>query len=354
MLRVLRTYGFLAVLLIVLASCNTTKYVPQGKYLLDKATIKCTDDKNFSTSELRSYLRQRQNTEILGFWKLQLDVYNTAPSDTTTKSKKRLARNAHKMGEAPVIYDEELTRASMQQLKQQMNNMGYFHAEIDTQKVYHKRKVRLTYLVTANQPYKIRHYEVDIPMDDVRSIAQNKQRCKVKEGEQFSTAVLDEERNRITTAIRNRGYFYFEKSMLEFTADSSLNTHEVDVRIHLAPFVNELDSATQKRLQTQYWIRNVSYSLDHPFLRKSALRRASRLRAGERYAEWREERTYARMNALPPVKYVDIAFTPVEEKYQEGSLYGKKFASSGGVSGAVKLSPGVRRSFPSSASAQQR
>ncbi len=312
MLRVLRTYGFLAVLLIVLASCNTTKYVPQGKYLLDKATIKCTDDKNFSTSELRSYLRQRQNTEILGFWKLQLDVYNTAPSDTTTKSKKRLARNAHKMGEAPVIYDEELTRASMQQLKQQMNNMGYFHAEIDTQKVYHKRKVRLTYLVTANQPYKIRHYEVDIPMDDVRSIAQNKQRCKVKEGEQFSTAVLDEERNRITTAIRNRGYFYFEKSMLEFTADSSLNTHEVDVRIHLAPFVNELDSATQKRLQTQYWIRNVSYSLDHPFLRKSALRRASRLRAGERYAEWREERTYARMNALPPVKYVDIAFTPVE------------------------------------------
>ena len=296
----------------VLASCNTTKYVPQGQYLLDKAYVKCTDDKNVSTAELRNYLRQRQNTEIMGFWKLQLDVYNTAPRDTTTKSKKRLARNAHKMGEAPVIYDEELTRASMQQLKQQMNNMGYFHAEVDTQKVYKNRKVRLTYLVTANQPYKIRHYEVDIPIDDVRSIAQNKQRCKVKEGEQFSTAVLDEERSRITTAIRNRGYFYFEKSMLEFTADSSLNSHEVDVRIHMAPFVDELDSVTQKRLQTQYWIRDVNYSLDYPFLRKRALRRASRLREGVQYAEWREERTYARMNALAPVKYVDIAFAPVE------------------------------------------
>lgn len=320
MLRVVRTYGkkglvignLLLLVAFVLSSCNTTKYVPQGQYLLDKAYVKCTDDKSVSTSELRNYLRQRQNTEILGFWKLQLDVYNTAPRDTTTKSNKRLARNAHKMGEAPVIYDEELTRASMQQLEQQMNNMGYFHARVDTQKVYKNRKVRLTYLVTANQPYKIRHYEVDIPIDDVRSIAQNKQRCKVKEGEQFNTSVLDEERNRITTAIRNRGYYYFEKSMLEFTADSSLNSHEVDVRIHMADFVNELDSATLQRIQTQYWIRDVSYSMDHPFLRKRALRRASRIRTGERFSESRVERTYARMNALAPVKYVDIAFVPVE------------------------------------------
>ena len=303
----------LLALVLVLASCSTTKYVPQGEYLLDKATVKCTDDKSVSTSSLRNYLRQKQNTEILGFWKLQLHVYNTAPRDTTSKSNKRLARNAHKMGEAPVIYDEELTRVSMQQLRQQMNNMGYFQARVDTQKVYKKRKVRLTYLVTASQPYKIRHYEVDIPMADVRKIAENKQRCLVREGEQFSTSVLDEERARITTAIRNRGYFYFEKSMLEFTADSSLNTNEVDIRIHMAPYVEELDSAALKRLHTRYYIRDVHYSQDHPFLRKSALRRASRLKSGDRYAEWRVERTYARMNALPPVKYVDIAFTPVED-----------------------------------------
>ena len=101
--------------------------------------------------------------------------------------------------------------------------------------------------------------------------------------------------------------------MLEFTADSSLNSHEVDVRIHLAPYVLQMDSAALKRLYTRYSIREINYALDYPFLRKSALRRASRLHEGERYAEWRVERTYARMNALPPVKYVDISFTPVED-----------------------------------------
>ena len=294
----------------LLSACNTTKFVPEGKYLLNKAHVKCVDDKKVNTSELRNYLRQRQNTEIFGFWKLQLDIYNTAPADTTTKSKRQLARNAKKMGEAPVVYDPELTAISMQQLRQQMNNMGYLHASIDTVVKVKKRKVDLTYLVTARQPYMIRHYEVDISEPAVAAIAKS-DRCLVAEGTQFSTATLDEERTRIATALRNMGYFYFEKSMLEFTADSALNSHEVDIRIHTAPFVEHLDSAELAKLRRRYYIREVNFSMDKPFLRKRALKQACRLKEGERYAEWRVERTYARMNALPPVKYVDIAFTPV-------------------------------------------
>lgn len=311
MLRVLRTYGFwLVMVLFITTSCNTTKFVPQGKYLLDKARIKCVDDQTVATNQLRTYLRQKQNTEILGFWKLQLHMYNTAPSDTTTKARKGMARNAHKMGEAPVIYDEELTQISMRQLEQQMNNLGYFHASVDTIKKIKDRKVDLTYVITANKPYRIRRYETDIDFEEANEIARN-DRCKVHSGDQFSTAVLDEERERITSALRNRGYFYFEKSMLEFTADSSLNSNEVDVRIHLAPYVTHLDSVALRHLHTRYTVRHVTFELDKPFLRKGTLESVCRIKENTRYAEWRVERSYARMNALPPVKYVDIAFTPV-------------------------------------------
>ena len=336
MLRRVCTYGFLFVLMLLLASCNATKFVPEGQYLLNKARVKCVDDKSVSASDLSSYLRQHQNTEILGFWKMQLHVYNTAPTDTTTKTKKALARNAHKMGEAPVIYDDDLTRVSMQQLEQQMNNMGYFQAEVDTHKVIKNRKVDITYLVTAHQPYYIRHYSVDIPEEAVRVIAED-ERCKVQPGAQFSTEVLDAERERIAAVLRNRGYFYFEKSMLDFTADSALNSHEVDVKLHFAPYVMQLDEESLTRLRTRYTIRDVHYQIDYDpnrlpdsvtlkretdrfgneyswsgrrFLRKNALRTASRIRRGDRYSQARVERTYARMNALAPVKYVDIAFVP--------------------------------------------
>ena len=323
MLRVLRTYGFgllaACFLLSVFTGCNTTKFVPEDQYLLNKVKVQCTDDKTVPTGTLRGYVRQKQNTEIMGFWKLQLHVYNTAPSDTTSKTNKKLARNAHKMGEAPVIYDEDLTRVSMQQLTQQMKNMGYFNAEVDTQKVIKKRKVYLTYLVTAHQPYTLREYEVDIPYEEVQRIATDG-RGKMKGGERFSTETLDEERDRITTIMRNRGYFYFEKSMLEFTADSALNSHEVDVKLHFAPYVEHLDSAAQQHLRTQYTIRNIDFQLDKPFLRKNTLKRACRMHTGDKYADWRVERTYARMNALAPVKYVDIAFTPVEDSLLDCSV----------------------------------
>ena len=330
-------FGLCAVCLVLCSACNTTKYVPEGQYLLNKARVKCVDDKTVSTAQLSNYLRQKQNTEIFGFWKLQLHVYNTAPSDTTTKANKKLAENAHKMGEAPVIYDEELTAISMQQLRQEMNNQGYFNASVDTQKVVKDRKVNLTYLVTANTPYHVRNYTVDIDWPAVAALASG-EGCLIHKGHQFSTATLDEERQRITTAMRNRGYYYFEKSMLEFTADSALDRHEVDVRIHMAPYVAMLDSSVLERLHRRYTIRRMHYQVDYDpshlpdsvvlkrdsdrygnefswtgrrFLRKNALRYSSRIRSGERYAEWRVERTYARMNALAPVKYVDIAFTDV-------------------------------------------
>ena len=307
---IMRNKLYILLLAVFFCACNTTKFVPQDKYLLNKANVKCTDDKTVATNDLRNYLRQRQNTEIMGFWKLQLHIYNTAPTDTTTASKKRLAHNAFKMGEAPVVYDEELTAASMQQLRQQMNNMGYFNARVDTVKKIKNRKVNLTYLVTANEPYYVRSYTVDIPNDSIRLIAES-DRCVIKPGEQFSTKQLDEERARIATALRNKGYFYFEKSMLEFTADSALGSHQVDIRIHPAEYILHLDSAALQKLRTRFYIREVTYKMDKPFLRKNTLRNACRIRAGERYAEWRVERTYARMNALAPVKYVDIAFTPV-------------------------------------------
>ena len=101
--------------------------MPDGQYLLNKAKVEIEDTKDVPASDIRSYLRQKQNSEIFGFWKLQLHVYNTAPSDTTSKTNKWLANNAHKMGEAPEIYDETLTEVSMRQIKLAMQNRGYFN-----------------------------------------------------------------------------------------------------------------------------------------------------------------------------------------------------------------------------------
>ena len=45
-----------------LASCTTTKFVPDGSYLLDEVKIR-TDQKNIRPSSLRMYVRQNPNAK---------------------------------------------------------------------------------------------------------------------------------------------------------------------------------------------------------------------------------------------------------------------------------------------------
>lgn len=324
---------FLVCLVVLFAGCNATKYVPENEYLLNKAKVKVLDSKDESTTGLGNYLRQKQNTEVLGFWKLQLHIYNTAPADTTTKSKKRLAKNAHKMGEAPVIYDPSLTEVSINQLEQAMLNRGFFNAEVDTQTVVKKRKVNLTYLVKANEPYYIRDYTVKLTQHDLQRAALSKASL-IHNGDRFSAETLDNERQRIASAMRHDGYFYFDKSMLDFRADSSYNTHEVALELKMRDITDQLPDSTRSKIYTRYRINQICFHMDYnprhlptdkvltrnvenqyvysfidkPLLRHRVLRKNCKFKPGDIFDEEKVERSYALLNALGPIKYVDISF----------------------------------------------
>lgn len=329
----------LIVLVVLLAGCNATKYVPENQYLLNKAKVKVLDTKDESTADLDNYLRQKQNSEIFGFWKLQLHVYNTAPADTTTKSKKRLAENAHKMGEAPEIYDPDLTRLSIQQLQQAMMNKGYFNATVDTvtrkaKGKYGDRKINLTYLVTANKPYYIRDYTVRLNHPDLLAAATNRG-CLVHNGDRFNAATLDAERQRISSHMRRDGYYFFDKSMLDYRADSSFNAHEVAVELKMNKEAEAFPDSIRNKVYTRYRINKIYFHLDYnpqhlpanklltiveadnyeysyidkPLLRHGVLRRMCKIRPGDYYNENMVERSYAMLNALGPIKYVDISFS---------------------------------------------
>lgn len=333
--------NFLGVLLCLFCSgCNTTKFVPEGKYLLNKAKIVIDDggngdDVKVMPSELKSYLRQKPNTEIFGFWKLQLHIYNTAPSDTTTLSKKRLARNAHRMGEAPEIFSEDKAAQSMAQVKKAVQNKGYFNAGVDTSMFIRKRKVNLTYHVHCGEAYTLHQYRYVLPEHSLRNIANDSRRSEIHEGMIFDVSKLDAERLRISRAMRNSGCYYFDKDMLRYTADSTVGNHQVDVEMSLRDYVEDLPDSLYQRVFRKYIIRRVYFHTDYDpeympdslvltqsvrgdysftwvgkqqFLRERALMRASEIRPGDLYSERAVEKTYEHLNQLGIIKYVDISF----------------------------------------------
>lgn len=321
-------------LVLCLMSCNTTKFVPQGEYLLNKANIKVEDTKEVAISDLKNYLQQKQNTEILGFWKLQLGIYNTASLDTA----KWTSKNARRIGEAPVIYAPELTDRSMVQLRKAMQNKGYFTAQVDTTITVKDRKVNITYHVTAGEPYIIRRYRVGFEHEELKQIAQDQRRL-ISEGMQFDVDMLNQERQRIARAMRRNGCYYFDEDMIQFVADTTRLKKQVDVTVKLSDYVTQLSPEEQAQVFRHYKISHVHFHIDYEIgrapegermrasmkgnyeftwvgdklLRENVLIRNCPIQPGDKYNEVRVERSYSNLNQLAPIKYVDISFDPISE-----------------------------------------
>ena len=140
-----------------LASCTTTKFVPDGSYLLDEVKIR-TDQKNIRPSSLRMYVRQNPNAKWFSLIKTQLYVYNWSGRDST----RWIDRTLRKLGDAPVIYSEEETNRTREEITKAVQNMGYMGALVEPVRQVKKKKMKLVYKVTTGKPYKVRTLKYDI------------------------------------------------------------------------------------------------------------------------------------------------------------------------------------------------
>lgn len=318
-----------------LTACQTTKYVPEGKYLLDKVAIK-SDVKSIPKSEIKSYLRQTPNASILGFWKLQLDIYNLSNPDTS----KWINRSLRKIGDAPEIYNPNLTSMSLYQIERFMNNKGYFDADVSSDMEVKKRKAKVTYIVKGNSPYVLHDYQVDLEHEDLQRIASDTTSSYVKRGMLFDSNVLDAERARITKQMKNLGFYFFEKDYLAYVADSALGNNSVNLQLHLSNNVLLAPDSVREKLFTKCKIKSVSIHTDYDPLQwnSGAARTLDTLRRddylisygkkrnfrpqalisncliipGQYYSMKTVEQTYVNFNAMSAIKYVNILFREVE------------------------------------------
>ena len=337
-MRRLGTIRAIPFVVLLLTACNTTKFVPRNDYLLDRVSIDLTDTKQVSSSDLRTYLKQQPNAEVLGFWKLQLHIYNTAALDTTKKIDRWWAGIARRLGEPPVVYDSLLTEQSAVQLTRALQNKGFFYAQVEPELTVKQRKAHVTYHIRCGAPYLLRRHSSRLPeSSEMQRIADDERRTLLHEGDLFDANTLDDERKRVASSMRRQGYYYLQKDLLRFEADTTGLNRQVDVVMSLNQSVADMPDSTRARLFTRYTIRRVYFHTDYnpayapdslrlqqkeangyvytwfgkPLMRPSALSKNCRIRPGELFDERKVEQTYEMLNQLGIVKYSDISFQPV-------------------------------------------
>jgi hypothetical protein len=320
--------------LMLMAACSSTKHVPDGSYLLDKVDIAVVDSSGVSTGGLINYLRQTPNHKVLGCWKLQLGVYNLSG-----KSNGKFNRWLRKIGQEPVIYDQQLTEQSARQLRLALVNRGYNDVTVETDTmVTGKKKMAVNYRLSPGQPHKVSSFDTDYSDPVVREVvAADSLKFPLGVGDNLDRTNLDNIRAVITEEMRERGYLGFNKEYVSFIADTVTGSKNVGLTMQVKDpgkryrFRNVFivtdfspgDDATAMQFAANdtvtYHGLKILYGQDR-FLRPGVLAEQCYIRPGEIYSTSALDRTYENFNRLAILRYVNIVTSPVGEQDGEEAL----------------------------------
>jgi len=337
---------------VALWSCSSTKHVHDGELLLDKVTIEVVNDsasgEKITELDLINYLRQQPNHKVLGFMKLQLAMYNLSGQDTTKWYNRWLQR----LGQPPVIYDQNLAEASQRQLTTALINRGYMHprVSIDSTARHEKKRMSLVYRVNPG----VRHTVSDITMECADPaidslISSRRNRSLLHPGMPFDRNTLDSERSRIADILRNHGYYAFTKEYVTFIADTAANSTQVQLTMTVQPPRGDGSGDTASQAapavvlkHNSYAIRNVIFITDYNshkgeadlsetprdtvfykgievlygedrYIRPSVLEENCHITPGKAYNASDVERTYQSLSRLGILRFINIEMKPVAE-----------------------------------------
>ena len=291
-------------------ACSTTRYVPEGDYLLNKVKLKVEVEKrpDINVTTLRNYVKQSPNGRLFSLFRTSLATYSLSGRDTT----KWVNRTLRSIGEPPVIYDSMLTAVTCRDLQQALRNEGYMRARVTSEVNRKGRKANVTYRLYPGDPFFVSDLRYDIRDEQISRLLEESGDSLLRllrVGMKLDVERLDAERKRLTSFLNDQGYFRFHKEFISYRADTVRNVNGVELTLRLEKYrqANKTDT-----LHTRYLIHDISYAngdvADQQIhLRRKVLEECTYLTVGEAYSGTKLQNTYNHFGRLQAVKYTNIS-----------------------------------------------
>lgn len=329
---------FLITCVIVLfPSCRVAKNLPEGESLLVKnkfvfKTKAPVAVKQRWREDLAKIAAQKPNIKVFGFAPIRMWLYySSARSRKLTKFKQWMI---DKVGEAPVVYDSSAVTKSLDLMGQYIFNSGYFHETIKDTVITKKKKTQVIYTINTEDPWIIS--EIDLPKGHTTTDSIVRARWKhsyFKNGDRFDITNVNNERKRIETDLKNRGFYFFNREYVTFYFDT-FESHKVKIQT----IINKPSDTTN---HIQYYINNIYVITDYATetlndtskrdtltvgefriiykklkFRKRALMEAIFFKHDDLYSREAETRTYNRLAQQGVFKFtsIDCAISPNTNK----------------------------------------
>ncbi|WP_053976044.1 translocation and assembly module lipoprotein TamL [Mangrovimonas xylaniphaga] len=281
----------------LLASCNVMKRVGEDQFLLSGNTT-MVNGKKVNTEAINNSYYQKPNGKLLGY-PLRLHIYNLARPNldsilkdkiyndpkklawkTRLLSRKQLDKDVQsrldfnawlkKTGEAPVIVDLPKTEKTTTNLSRYFISNGWF----DVQTSYSisktdNRRASVTYFVETGKPYILDSISEKIASPIVDSLYQNlKKESLIKSGEQYKETNFTNERERLTSALRNSGLFHFGQDYITFDIDTIGSSKKVFTDLIIKNRSIRYEDSIARVPFKIYKIKQVNIYTDHTYTNK--------------------------------------------------------------------------------------
>lgn len=234
------------VLSVAFFSCSTTRRIPEGDFLYmgvkdivyNSDSIRFPKDLKEVVSEAVYVPTTEKTLYVLpiGLW-----VYNNW-NDTTSGLKRKIY---DKLVKEPVLVADVRPELRLKMIDKILYNNGYFSGNSSYELVHPKnpKKASIVYTINTGRPSNIDSLILLPDTCDINhfvdSLAKKDAYLAAIPGVRFCLDSLSAARTRISTTMRNRGYYYFNPEYIEYLADTLITPGSVTLKLALASNIPE-------------------------------------------------------------------------------------------------------------------
>ena len=241
----MRRYIYYTLATILVISCSTTRYVPDGdKLYTGIKEIEFIDAKEnakgsvgeTAIEEVRYTLGYAPNGAIAGSSTLRglplgLWWYNGL-HDSRSKIGKWLFRT---FAQEPVLLSKVNPDLRADVATNVLTYYGYFNGKVKAvlnPSKNNEKKTKVSYMVELGKPYRYNSIAYLNFTQNADSLIQSTWNERIiHPGEQFNAAAMESERTRLSNLLRNNGYYYFKPEYIVFLADTLQRAGYADIHI---------------------------------------------------------------------------------------------------------------------------
>lgn len=244
----LRVGIHLAVLLLSLSSCDSTRFLKSDQSLLHKTKIvfkneKSVKDKTVLETELLTFIKPKPNEKLIFLLPAEyLYLANSGPGNDNW-----FHRGMKNLGKPPSLYSEDNARSVAANMENHLRfKKGYYEARVDFiteeskkvkgwatssgHEVWEGSKTAVTYVVSTGERYKVRSVRYDSRDTKMLGFIESiRDEAFVKPGDYIDYTTFELEKSRITLQLQNNGYVNFSNTFIELSGDSSRVNKDAEI-----------------------------------------------------------------------------------------------------------------------------